>query len=57
MPDKEPKLETLRQHGTLNPRSQSVTDELFLKDRFFDPAISSRSSTRCCAASSATASR
>ncbi len=37
MPDKEPKLETLRQQGTLNPRSHSVTDELFLKDSFFDP--------------------
>ena len=37
-PDKEPKIETLRQQGTLHPRSHSVTDELFLKDSFFDPS-------------------
>jgi len=39
----------LRQQGTLNPRSREVTDPLFAEDSFFDAAISSRSSTRCCA--------
>jgi transposase len=34
----DPKLEALRQHGTLNPRPQSVTDPLFQDQRqgFFD---------------------
>jgi len=32
----DPKLEALRQHGTLNPRPQSVTDPLFQDQGFFD---------------------
>jgi transposase len=32
----DPKLEALRQHGTLNPRPQSVTDPLFQNQGFFD---------------------
>jgi transposase len=32
----DPKLETLRQHGTLNPRPEDVTDELFQSGEFFD---------------------
>jgi len=32
-----PKLETLRQHGCLNPRPQAVQDELFVTKTFFDP--------------------
>jgi transposase len=31
-----PKDETLRQHGTLNPRPESVTDPLFQEQEFFD---------------------
>lgn len=31
------KLEALRQRGTLNPRPQDVTDELFVEGGFFDP--------------------
>src|SRR6516225_11018558 len=31
-----PKLETLRQSGTLNPRPADVTDELFKASEFFD---------------------
>ena len=33
----EEKRQTLRQHGTLNPRPQAVTHELFQKSDFFDP--------------------
>ena len=36
MPEKDPKLEALRQQGTLNPRPRAVTDALFVKDSFFD---------------------
>ena len=36
MPEKDPKIEALRQQGTLNPRPRAVTDELFAKDSFFD---------------------
>jgi transposase len=36
MPEKDPKLEALRQQGTLNPRARAVTDALFIKDGFFD---------------------
>jgi len=36
MPQKDPKLEALRQQGSLNPRPRSVTDALFVKDGFFD---------------------
>ena len=32
----DPKLETLRQQGTLNPRPEDVTDELFQASEFFD---------------------
>jgi transposase len=37
MPKNNPKLETLRQQGTLNQRPAEVTDELFAEDSFFDP--------------------
>jgi transposase len=37
MTDKDAKLQALRQQGTLNPRSEKIRDELFLKDAFFDP--------------------
>jgi len=37
MADQDPKLRTLQQHGTLNPRPKAVRDELFLQDEFFDP--------------------
>jgi transposase len=37
MPGKDPKLATLRQQGTLNPRSRAVTDPLFVQGSFFDP--------------------
>jgi transposase len=37
MPELDPKLEALRQQGTLNPRPGEVTDELFIEDSFFDP--------------------
>jgi transposase len=33
----DPKRESLRQHGSLNPRPQDVTDELFVSSDFFDP--------------------
>jgi len=36
MTEKDPKLEALREQGTLNPRSHKVTDALFAKDSFFD---------------------
>jgi transposase len=36
MPEKDPKLEALREQGTLNPRPRDVTDPLFA-DSFFDP--------------------
>jgi len=32
----DPKLETLLQQGTLNPRPEDVTDELFQASEFFD---------------------
>ena len=37
MPQKDPKLEALREVGSLNPRAQDVTDPLFANDSFFDP--------------------
>ena len=37
MPDTDPKLEALRERGTLNPRPGDVTDPLFANDSFFDP--------------------
>ena len=37
MADKDAKLGTLQQQGTLNPRPKLVRDELFLQDDFFDP--------------------
>ena len=37
MPKKDAKLEALRQHGTLNPRPDKVTDERFATSGFFDP--------------------
>ena len=37
MADKDAKLGTLQQQGTLNPRPKQVRDELFLQDEFFDP--------------------
>jgi transposase len=37
MPRKDPKLEALREAGSLNPRPQDVTDPLFANDSFFDP--------------------
>jgi transposase len=33
----DPKLETLRKHGTANPRPQSVRDPAFREGEFFDP--------------------
>lgn len=35
-PSDDPKLQTLRQQGTLNPRPQAVTDEQFVQGGFFD---------------------
>jgi transposase len=35
-PRQDPKLQSLRQHGSLNPRPQGVTDELFTTSDFFD---------------------
>jgi transposase len=32
-----PKLDALREHRTLNPRPEGVTDELFHQSEFFDP--------------------
>jgi transposase len=37
MPEPDAKLEALRQQGTLNPRPDEITDELFADNRFFDP--------------------
>lgn len=37
MPEKISKRQLLRQHGTLNPHPQDVTDELFQQRDFFDP--------------------
>jgi transposase len=37
MPEKDSKLEALREQGTLNPRPRDVTDPQFAKDSFFDP--------------------
>lgn len=37
MPEKDSKLEALRERGTLNPRPRKVTDPLFAADSFFDP--------------------
>ena len=37
MNDKDAKLRTLQQQGTLNPRPKEVRDELFRQDDFFDP--------------------
>jgi len=37
MPEKDPKLEALREQGTLNPRPREVIDPLFASDSFFDP--------------------
>jgi transposase len=37
MPTNDPKLEALREQGTLNPRPGEVTDPRFAKDSFFDP--------------------
>src|SRR5262252_438404 len=37
MPKKDPKLEALREQGTLNPRPRDVIDPLFATDSFFDP--------------------
>jgi transposase len=37
MPEKDAKLATLRQQGTLNPRPRAVTDPLFVQGSFFDP--------------------
>jgi len=37
MPEKDAKLATLRQQGTLNPRPRAVTDPQFAQDSFFDP--------------------
>jgi transposase len=36
MPEKDPKVEALRQQGTLNPRPRAVTEALFVKGGFFD---------------------
>jgi len=35
-PHSDPKRDTLRQQRTLNPRPESVTDELFVNSEFFD---------------------
>ena len=37
MPEKDLKLEALREQGTLNLRPREVTDPLFATDSFFDP--------------------
>ncbi len=31
------KIDTLKEHGTLNPSAESVTDSLFIEHDFFDP--------------------
>ena len=36
-PDHQPKRQTLRRHGTLNPQPESVTHPLFQSGNFFDP--------------------
>jgi transposase len=36
MAEKDAKVRTLQQQGTLNPRPKDVRDELFLQDEFFD---------------------
>jgi transposase len=36
-PDRRQKRETLRRHGTLNPRPETVTHPLFQDNEFFDP--------------------
>jgi len=36
-PKSDPKSQALREHGSLNPKSRQVTDELFLTREFFDP--------------------
>jgi transposase len=36
MAEKDAKLQTLQQQGTLNPRPKDVHDEFFLQDEFFD---------------------
>lgn len=33
----DPKLQSLREQGALNPRPQAVTDDLFTASEFFDP--------------------
>lgn len=33
----DPKIEVLREHGTLNPGPDQVVDPAFLEDEFFDP--------------------
>jgi transposase len=37
MADQDSKRRTLQQQGALNPRPNTVRDELFLEDEFFDP--------------------
>jgi transposase len=37
MTDKDAKLQALQQQGTLNPRAEKISDELFLTEGFFDP--------------------
>jgi len=37
MANRDAKLQTLQQQGTLNPRPKDVRDELFLQNEFFDP--------------------
>ncbi len=36
-PPDDAKLQSLREQGTLNPRPQAVTDDLFTASEFFDP--------------------
>ena len=36
-PDRQQKRQTLRRHGTLNPRPETVTHPLFQDSEFFDP--------------------
>jgi transposase len=36
-PDRRQKRQTLRRHGTLNPRPETVTHPLFQDNEFFDP--------------------
>ena len=37
MADRDPKIRSFQQQGTLNPRPKAVRDPLFLQDDFFDP--------------------